>query len=152
MVLLLAPVLISIPRTVLGIALVPVALVPILFPQTTLLDTPEPPRRIPFIPLPEIRLPLPIVLDVAPKAMLTPWRRFFIAADPSAFTPIRLFWIWLLLVPAPAIVTPFSVLPEITFSSPAVAPPTMLPDAPDSIVMPSAPLGRALAPDALTPM
>ena len=55
-------------------------------------------------------------------------------------------------VPAPVTLTPSRAFPEMTFRAAAVVPPTVLPDAPVSILMPSSELATAPVPAALVPI
>jgi hypothetical protein len=71
---------------------------------------------------PPMRLP-GAELIITPRVLNT-------AATPDASVPIRLPATRLLVVVIPAISTPLSVLPEMTFPAPGKVPPTVLLDGP----------------------
>ena len=89
---------------------------------------------------------------VAPALIVMPLLPLAIAADPAAFVPMKLPATVLAVVPAPAMLTPDWLLPEMTLRAAAVVPPTVLLVVPALRTTPLLPLKSPADPAALTPM
>ena len=131
-------------------ALVPMKLPFTLFPAVPALEIASPKMAFPEMTLRAPDVVPPMTLPLAPVWMNTP-TLFSSSAVPAALVPMKLPWIWLPFVPAPKIITPVLLFPEMTLRAPAVAPPMTLPWAPSKIRTPSK-LGKAVRPAALVPM
>ncbi len=117
----------------------------------------DPPvMTMPLDTLPEITFPEPgatppMTLPLAPLRRTTPTALLGSAAVPETSTPIKFPCTRFPLVEDWLMTTPLPVFPEMTFPAPALVPPIVLLDAPDSISIPAA-LGTAAVPAALVPI
>ena len=130
-VLLVVPVLRTTPLLPLKSAADPAALVPMKLPATVLPVVPAVLMLTPGPALPEMRLPAPaavppMVLLLAPLVTATPAPPLGIRAVPDTLLPMKLPDTMFPVAAAPRMITPWAVLPEITFRSAAVVPPITL--------------------------
>src|SRR5581483_2088387 len=130
----LAPPLTMTPNVCPPAAAPPVVSVPIQLPSTTFVFVPDPSRRTPAVPFPEITFRAPAVVPpttfaVAPPEIAMPSSSFPFPAAPFASRPTQLPSTTFADVPAPKIDTP-KLFAAITLREAALVPPIRFPVAP----------------------
>ena len=154
MVLFVAEVAMLMPAMLLRTLAVPAALVPILFPCTTLPLVPGSRISTPLPPLPEITLPAPatappIVLFEPPAYTRMPWPALGRGAPPVSSVPMKLPWMRMLEALLSRMPSP---LPEMMLRSSGVVPPMVWFAVKLSAPRPATVLGMASVPAALVPI